>query len=124
MVIVFVKHYLNQDGINHLNTKWFPYVKSIMSKKPGYVDFTNEPDAKHSDCANLTVRFKDAKTFDEWVADKDHGKVINDLDQYRTNDWQWARQELNIGEKEDLTKLVWNPVRVDGAPYTQSNRPK
>lgn len=89
MIVVYVKHYLNEDGIKYFQDKWFPYVNKLIVQQLGFLDLTTSMNAEESGCVDITVKFKDEATLSLWVNHSDHAKVINDLDEYRTKNQRW-----------------------------------
>ncbi len=109
MVVVYVKHYLNPEGIKYFDETWFPYVKSIEEQQPGYRGIETSKQADDPECVNITVKFEDQKTWDDWIAHPLHQEVINDLDQYRTRPWRWLKNE---GEPAPEDIGEWNEVAL------------
>ena len=108
MIVVYVKHYLNEDGRSYFDEKWFPYVRSIITKQEGFLGIDTFRDDQDKGCINITVKFTDSETLDRWVKNDFHQEVINDLDPYRTKGQRWfvsdgsAPPSLNKWEEAPL----------------------
>lgn len=107
MIFVYVKHYLNSEGIRYFDEIWFPHVESIIQQQEGYlgIETTKQPD--DPECVNITVKFADHETLDAWIAYPEHQEVIDDLDKYRTRPWHWFRTENKYAPKNIAE---WNEV--------------
>lgn len=110
MLIIFVKHYLNTEGIHFFKTHWFPSVKSAIEKQAGfiYIDYDNEITSEN--CINIKLIFKDKETLEQWASTQIHDDLIDLLDPYRIRNWQVATLETNHENPSDLTKLAWETV--------------
>lgn len=84
MVIVYVKHYLNKAGLKFFQETWFPKVQGAISQQKGFISVDTYPDKCDYSCVNITVKFEDDKTLEDWVDTDAHAEVINALDPYRT----------------------------------------
>lgn len=63
MHIVFVKHYLNNEGVNYVKTQWFPNVQLLLSQQNGYISVEYEIDKKYEDCLYITIKFGSVHIF-------------------------------------------------------------
>jgi hypothetical protein len=103
MIVVYIKHYLNENGIKYFDETWYPTVEGLIKQQDGYVLIEATAEAGDLECRNITVQFKGQTTLDAWVAHDDHQAVINDLDQFRTRAWHYViKKENDLGKPADL----------------------
>jgi antibiotic biosynthesis monooxygenase (ABM) superfamily enzyme len=108
MITVYVKHYLNEAGRTYFDKTWFPYVFSIITKQPGYHFIETHNDDSDPDCKNITFKFDDQKTLDDWIAHPDHQKVIDDLNPYRTKHYNVFHTAENTPAPDDIKE--WQTI--------------
>ncbi len=89
MIQIFVRHYLNEEGLQYFDKQWFPYVKDRVSKQVGYVCLEASKDLNDSTCRCIVFQFSDQASLDVWVAHDNHQAVIYDLNQYRVKPWHY-----------------------------------
>ena len=109
MIIVYVKHYLNENGMKFFDGQWFPDVERLIRNQPGYILIESHRDPHICDCINITVKFTDQKTLDAWVATPEHIGVINQLESYRIRPWNYAVTENELAR---LDSLEWGEVPI------------
>ncbi len=110
MITVYVRHYLNDAGIEHVTSEWFPLVMSYMCTQEGFVSFTNDTTLNKDDCVNLTVTFVDEQAIENWIAHPEHDNVVNALDTYRSrNYWEAARTE---DQSQDRNGIEWARIEA------------
>jgi heme-degrading monooxygenase HmoA len=107
MIIVYVKHYLNENGMRFFDKQWFPEVDGLIRQQKGFILIEAQPDLHDFECVNITVKFENKKTLNAWGATPDHGRVINQLEPYRTKPWNYAVTE---DEFASLDSLEWGEV--------------
>ncbi|MBS0287685.1 MAG: hypothetical protein JSR17_10335 [Proteobacteria bacterium] len=108
MFSVYVKHYLTDNGINYVKDHWHKKVYDLMSKIPGFIQFTYETQ-DNNDCVTFIVTFENQALFNKWNEQRDHDAVINELDPYRSrNFWAYANSENQITP----SALKWEIVYV------------
>lgn len=91
MFIVYVKHYLSDDGIKYFCNTWFPMVQAIMSKQHCYISVSHDVKRDSNKCINIIVTFNDQKNLEEWAEHKDHERLVILLNPYRCKDyWEFA----------------------------------
>jgi antibiotic biosynthesis monooxygenase (ABM) superfamily enzyme len=95
MITVYVKHYLNAAGCEYFNTKWYPYVQSLIERQAGFISIASSVNKADIECINVVVKFTNAETLNAWVKTNSHQEIINDLDRYRTNGQRWFVAEAN-----------------------------
>lgn len=108
MVVVYVKHYITQEGMVYFEQEWFPKVRAIISKQKGFVSISYDFDEEQKDCVNIKLLFKDQKTLDDWIAYPDHDALIADLDGYRSRSY-WEAASSTDDEAKPLT-LQWETI--------------
>jgi len=91
MIIVYVKHYLNHEGLEYFDDTWFPTVRSVISKQPGYISIDCSNDEKESGCKNIIVKFDSEAHLNAWAASKRHDEIVDHLDKYRIGPWRAVR---------------------------------
>ena len=110
MLTVYVKHYLTPDGIHFFKNKWFPEVHSIISQQEGFVSIAYTTHQNSSDCMNITLKFKDEKTLNDWIAVPIHDDLIKALDAYRSRDfWEAAKTDNDHAEPSTLEWTIIKP---------------
>ena len=103
MFIVYVKHYLNDQGLQFFHTTWFPKVQKIMSLQNGYISVMHDATRDSKDCVHVTVTFDDQKNLEKWAEHKDHDELLNSLSLYRSRDyWQFACSDKMINDYEKV----------------------
>ena len=110
MITVYVKHYLNQAGREYFQTKWFPYVKDLITKQDGFIDISTKPDDIDKTCINITVKFSSLDTLNIWVDNDLHQEIINDLDPYRVSGQRWFIDQGDSEAPEDIEKWEQAPL--------------
>jgi hypothetical protein len=120
MYLVFVKHYLNEDGMNYFNKTWYPAVTEAISKQSGFISITTEKDQKDSKCVHIMLKFENKKTLDDWAKTELHDSLVDKLDDYRVRHWEFATKDHGE-EKIDLSKcgLEWTNVTPRHIAYAQ-----
>ena len=89
MIVVYVKHYLNEAGRAYFNDIWYPYVKERIRQQNGFVNIESSRDLSCDDAINMTVAFENNETLMAWAEHADHQKIVQDLDVYRTKAQCW-----------------------------------
>ena len=109
MIIVYVKHYLDENGTKYFDKTWYPYVENLIKQQEGYKLIETSNEANDPECRNITVKFEDKQTLDTWVAHDDHQAVIGDLDKFRTRAWHYViKQGHDLDKPRDIND--WNEV--------------
>ena len=102
-LFVYVKHYLKPEGIQYIDHTWFPKVKAIMQKIPGYIGFTHDTKLDKKDCVNFTVAFQSKAALDAWIVHPEH-RVVDDLDSYRSRAyWEAVQSRDGVIDRETLS---------------------
>ena len=110
MFIVYVRHYLNNQGVQFFHTNWFPQVQKIMSLQNGYISVNHDATRDYNDCINVTVTFDDKKNLEKWAEHKDHDALLSSLNLYRSrNYWQFACSDKVTNDYE---QLFWERVEL------------
>ena len=110
MIIVYVKHYLTKSGMKFFNDEWFPDVKETISQQPGYVLISHDKHQDKDDCVNITVKFENETTLNDWVTHPKHDPFVNALDKYRSrNYWSVVKTE---DDKADRDTLDWEEIKL------------
>jgi antibiotic biosynthesis monooxygenase (ABM) superfamily enzyme len=111
MFIVYVKHYLNDQGLQFFHANWFQRVQAIMSQQDGYISVMHDATRDSKDCVHVTVTFDDQKNLGKWAEHEDHDELVNALDIYRSrNYWQFACSDKMINDYE---QLIWEKVETN-----------
>lgn len=120
MRYVFVKHYLNEDGMNFFKDDWFPKVESAITVQPGFVEITTERDTEDDNLVHIKLCFEDEVTLTNWVKTEIHDSLIDNLDDYRVRDWEFAVIDAALGEiHKDSEKLNWEHVEPKTVVYSK-----
>lgn len=106
MKLVYVRHFLNKEGIEYFSYSWFPRVNEAISTQYGFISIASSTDKNNPTCINIILKFKDDATLQAWVNTKIHGELIDLLDPYRVSDWLWAAVEIH--NENDLHDITWN----------------
>lgn len=109
MFIVYVKHYLNHDGIQYFYDTWFPKVETIMSQQEGYISVKHEVERDSNDCVNVIVTFNDKENLEQWAKHRDHDELVNALDSYRCRKY-W---EFSCAEDESICYETLKWIKVE-----------
>lgn len=114
MHYVFVKHYLNQDGIAFFNKTWFPKVLEAIKSQPDLIDIVSKADLENSTLKHITLCFENQNTLLAWAETDLHEALLNNLDEYRTQAWAYAAIDLEDGKSidADSTLLDWQLVKT------------
>ncbi len=117
---IFVKHYLNPEGINYLTNKWFPAVEEAIKKQDGFISINYNKDTVDLECVNIKLMFKDREALEKWVKTPVHDDLVDRLDPYRVRDWHVATLEISSEDKLDMSKLPWETVIPRNIAYNRS----
>lgn len=107
MHIVYVKHYLSDEGRYFFQQTWFPRVKAIISQQAGYIAADHILHQDKDDCVNVILKFNDEASFLQWVDQPEHDKVIQELDSLRSRDYF----EYAIATEEGVN-VAWEKVTI------------
>lgn len=118
MVIVFVKHYLNEAGIHYFNTTWFPNVKKAISQNDGYISIETYKDKTNESCVHITLKFENRKKLDAWTECAEHDDLVDGLDDYRISAWDVAKTEQEDIQSSDDSRLKWQEVIPSKVVYS------
>lgn len=121
MRYVFVKHYLNDKGMEFFKNDWFPKVNAAIKVQPGFVDITTERDESDDELVHIKLCFEDEASLSAWVATKIHDDLIDNLDDYRVRDWEYAAIEVAAGVSIDKNSdaLEWHDVTPKTVVYSK-----
>lgn len=89
MIIVYVKHYLNEIGRDYFDSNWFSHVQRLISQQNGFIDITTSRDEDNPECINIIVKFDTSENLYAWARNDLHQEVINNLDPYRIDKQRW-----------------------------------
>lgn len=91
MHIIFVKHYLNAEGLMYFSNQWFPKVHDTMRHQQGFISLSHESSYDYDDCVHVLVKFKDQATLESWGYSAAHDALVDALDRFRSkNYWEYA----------------------------------
>src|SRR5258706_5606759 len=94
MIIVYVKHYLTDDGLLYFKNHWFPKVHSLISQQKGFISITYRENTEDLDCLDITLKFADDQTLQDWIAVPNHDELIQELDLFRSrNYWKAVKTD-------------------------------
>lgn len=101
-MIVYVKHYLNKEGLEYFQNEWLPNkVEPVISEQPGFVGIDSSIDETEG-CGHVTVKFEDGASLNAWVEKPEHD-VVDLLDSYRVETyWEAAKTENESNNPETL----------------------
>lgn len=105
MIIVYVKHYLTPEGMVYFEKEWWERVQSTIRKQKGFVSLVYRKSEDEDDCIDLTLKFNDEDTLDEWASLPAHEKLIEELIPYRSRKYMKAVRTSD--EQADPNKLAW-----------------
>ncbi|EKD92384.1 MAG: hypothetical protein ACD_29C00032G0003 [uncultured bacterium] len=115
MVIVYVKHFLNSEGLKYFNDAWFPdAVYKEISRQPGFIAATKSIDEKNG-CGHVTVKFQDEETLTAWIKKPEHD-VVDLLDPYRTQAYWKAARTSDEKIDQNSTALTWKQIEAKTPP--------
>lgn len=104
MIVVYVKHYLNDIGRNYFDTVWFPHVSRLISQQNGYISITTSRDEEDLECINIIVTFDTSENLYAWVRNDLHQEVINNLDPFRIKKQRWFVSDGNFFPPLDINE--------------------
>ncbi len=110
MFIVYVKHYLNHDGLIYFNQNWFPKVQSIMSLQKGYHSVQHEHMRDTQDCVNVTVIFETKVLLEAWADHPEHETLVRALDVFRSRQYWEVATTHSLTDSLDV--LEWEKINV------------
>lgn len=112
MHCVFVKHYLNQAGMEFFDKKWFPAVQKAIKVQSGFIDITSKKDLQNLKLVHITLRFEDQATLLAWAATERHDELVDNLDDYRVQEWEFSAIDVDDGEciHSSSNLLKWQSV--------------
>lgn len=88
MIVVYVRHYLTEEGMRYFTEKWYPHVIEVVKSKEGFISIECKIEG---DLAFIDLRFATEKSLDSWCREPDHELLISSLDRYRSRDyWESA----------------------------------
>lgn len=106
MFIVYVEHYLTNEGIAFFKSRWFPQVEETLSKQKGFLSLRYEQKEDEKDCLFIDLRFEDETTLEIWCQDPAHDALIAELDRYRSRTY-W-RSVATFDEEARPEALMWD----------------
>lgn len=86
MLIIHVKHFLNNEGIKHFDT-WFKECYAYLSKQNGFYSLQRAFDNINTGIVHIWLHFENREKMEVWGNSKEHAELIADLDPYRTQSW-------------------------------------
>lgn len=94
MLIIHIKHYLNDQGIKFFDV-WFEKVFGYISKKEGFLLLERAFDNNNQECVHIWLHFRDRETLKAWAQSDEHNQIVRELDSYRTASWEatWYNTE-------------------------------
>ena len=120
MYYVFVKHYLNHQGIEFFHKKWFPEVQEAIKTQPGFIDIISKKDSQNPALVHIILRFENQTTLLAWAATKCHDELVDNLDDYRVQSWEFAATDVINREHIDSSSelLQWQFVTPKTIAYS------
>ena len=110
LLAIFIKHYLNNEGIAYFVSQWFPAIQEKICKQDGFLSICYHQDATDIDCVNIKLLFTNHETLQKWAQTQDHDNLVDCLDPYRVRDWQVATLEMNTQSEVDTSTLAWETI--------------
>lgn len=97
--------------------QWFPAVQEAIKVQPGFIDIIEKKDSQNSKLVHIMLRFKNQATLLAWAATQRHDELVNNLDTYRVQQWEFATTDVSDGVYIDDSSnvLKWQfvtPVTV------------
>jgi hypothetical protein len=87
MLIIYVKHFLNEAGKNYFDT-WFKECHDYLAKQDGFYSLHRAFDNIHIDTVHIWLHFENREKMALWGESEEHSDIILKLDPYRTQEWQ------------------------------------
>lgn len=87
MLIIHVKHFLNQKGINSFDD-WFNDCRSYLRKQDGFRLLERAFDNTQPEIVHIWLHFESREKMAAWGNSDEHARLINQLDPYRTRPWE------------------------------------
>jgi heme-degrading monooxygenase HmoA len=91
MVIVHVKHYLNDAGISFFLQTWFNDGGQLLQQQEGFRSLKCSRDKDDPNCMNLWVEFENEETLTKWGRSQLHDQFVGRLDCYRPKPYEAKR---------------------------------
>lgn len=108
MRCVFVKHYLNEDGMEYFSNTWFPAVNKAVTIQPGFVEITSQRDVTDPQLVHILLSFQNEETLLSWVGTKLHDDLVDNLDDFRVRDWEFAAIDVSNEQPIDRFSNLLN----------------
>lgn len=90
MVVVYVKNYLNNEGITFFS-EWFKNIASILKKQDGFLSIGYWQDKQDISCMSLLLKFENEEKLTAWGRSNLHDVEVGKLDVYRTKPYNATR---------------------------------
>ncbi|MFT3741536.1 MAG: hypothetical protein QM752_02515 [Gammaproteobacteria bacterium] len=101
MVVVHVKHYLNNNGILFFN-EWFINISKILKSQDGFISIGYGQDKKNISCMSVLLKFENEEKLSIWGKSRLHDLEVSKLDPYRIRPYEATRINLiNIIKNEN-----------------------
>ena len=91
MVIVHIKHYLTDKGINYFINYWFEAAYKLLEQYDGFSSLKYSIDSDDEICINLWLEFNSLSNLKNWRASEKHAELVSRLDIYRTKPYDTKR---------------------------------
>lgn len=106
MFIVYVEHYLTEEGISFFEKQWLPQVEMILKKQQGFLSLRYFRKDDQRDCLFIKLCFKDEKMLEIWCQDPAHDELIKQLDRYRSR--KYWKSVATYDEQARPELLSWD----------------
>jgi heme-degrading monooxygenase HmoA len=111
MFFVYVKHYLNEEGLQFFQENWYPRVYEAIKVQPGFVSIESNKSPDDPGCVNITLIFVSQAKLQDWAKTATHDHLIDLLDPYRYRDWEVATLDKpDDGKSVNPSNRVWERV--------------
>lgn len=105
MIVAYVRHYINNDGILFF-PEWFTNISSVLENQEGFISIGYGQDKKDESCMNLLLEFENEEKLTEWAKSDLHNLEVSKLDPYRTKSYEVTRINfINYIGKKSPTKI-------------------
>ncbi len=86
MLIIHVKHFLNEEGLNYFDT-WFKGCYAYLSKQNGFCSLQRAFDNVNPETVHIWLHLENREKMQVWGNSDEHAVLIAELDPYRTQPW-------------------------------------
>lgn len=82
MILVFVEHFLNENGIAFF-PQWITNVRFVLQAYEGFISIKQIKDIENENRCVLELHFANLELLREWAQSTEHDQAIAQLKEYR-----------------------------------------